>query len=117
MDRARFAFVLSIAWGAAILAGIIAVYLTIVGPAAAQGAQCGKWDEVQAGLIAAGFHKAAIGLDDHGVAITVFETEGGERWAMFTVNPDGTRACLFAGGSAWFPIAPPEPPVPGRRPA
>jgi hypothetical protein len=116
MDRARFAFAISIMWGAAILAGIIAVYLTITGPAAAQELQCGNWEEVKTELDGKGFHKAGFGLIADTVALAILEDEGGEHWYMFSVNANGT-ACLIQTGTSWTPFPEPEPLVPGRRPA
>ena len=116
MDRARFAFVLSMMWGAAILAGIIAIYLTITGPANAQEAQCGDWQEVKAELAAKGFHKVGTGFVSPTMVIAILENEGGALWYIFRVEASG-RACLMQPGTDWVPFPEPEPLVPGRRPA
>lgn len=116
IDRARTFLVIFSMWGAAILAGIIAVYLTIVGPAAAQQLQCGIWEEVKAELDGKGFHKVGIGMIGDTAALAILENEGGELFYIFRVEANGT-ACLLQTGTAWVPFPEPEPLVPGRRPA
>ena len=115
MDRARFAFVLSIMWGAAILASIIAVFMTVNG-ARAEGLQCGNWDEVKAELAGKGFYKVGVGMVNQASAMAILENEGGEHWFLFVVNSNGT-ACLNQEGAAWVPFPEPEPLIEGKRPA
>jgi hypothetical protein len=115
MDRLRFAFLLTLMWSAAILAAVVAVFMTIDG-AHAQALNCKPWVEAKVDMEKAGFHKVGIGLISEDLMVAIMETEGGAAWALVTIDSTG-KSCLFQTGSDWTPFPEWEPPVPGRRPA
>jgi len=116
MDRARFAVVLSIAWIAAILAAVIAVYLTIT-PANAQETKCGPW-AVMHKVITDQLHfvPSGIGLISEQAALVVYASPETGSWKAFVIGTKGI-ACEISSGADWSSIPLPDLPIPGQRPA
>lgn len=116
IDRARTFLVIFSMWGAAILAGIIAVYLTI-SPANAHPMLCGQWAEMQVAFEQDGFVTTGVGVVDENRVTTLMQAEEGDRWILLIVASTDGSACIVTMGEYWMQDALPEAPVAGKRPA
>jgi hypothetical protein len=45
-------------------------------------------------------HPIGMGLDDRGIILEVFVSEGGETWTIVVTRPDGV-SCAVASGQGW----------------
>ena len=117
MDRLRFAFLLSIMWSAAILAAIIAVFMTVNGAHAQESGVCHDFEIVKGALAEEyGEIPSGMGLTNQGRAMVLFHSPETGTWTIVEMDATG-RACGRSSGEAWEYMDQPQPPVPGKRPA
>lgn len=97
-------------------AALFAIVCLTVTQASAVELKCGLWENVNREFAKQGFRQTGVGMVGQKMAMTIFQNDEVEEWAIFSVDVDG-QACLISTGKFWTTIKKPTVPVPGERPS